>query len=264
MIAGGGSLLDPYVLGFSSTATRINANVTGKGVHDPRLIPGEKTGVLVCVGQSNIANVIDANYTISNPSKVSNLNVVDGGVYAASDPMLGCSSFGGSWLGRLADKLINTGTFDRVILVPIARGGSVVADWATGPLALNLKTAVARCQAQGYTISGFLWQQGENDTQAGTGQSAYYNALMAVIANSRAAGSNAPWFVGKSTYIYGSISTAIQAACDAAVNGVDVFAGANCDTLNSTYRQADNLHFNASTGADAVATRWQTAVSAVL
>jgi lysophospholipase L1-like esterase len=51
-------------------------------------------------------------------------------------------------------------------------------------------------------------------------------------------------------------------AVDAAVNGVDVFAGANCDTLGASFRQSDNLHFNAS-GADAVATRWKTAIDAV-
>ena len=269
MRSGGGSIQDPFRLGLSTTATIINANVNGKTLHDPRLVGGENTGVLICVGQSNIANIVDATYTITNASKVSNLNVADGGVYAASDPMLGCSSMSptaanGSWLGRLADKLITAGTFQRVILVPIARGGSLVADWATGTLALNLKTAVARCHAQGYTISGFLWQQGEADTTAGTGQAAYHNALLAVIANSRAAGSSAPWFIGKSTYIAGTTSAAIQAACEAAVNGVDVFAGANCDTLNSTYRQVDNLHFNAATGADAVATRWATAIDAVL
>lgn len=267
MISASGSLRDPFLLGRSSTATIINTNVTGKAIRDPRLVLGERTGVLVCVGQSNIGNTVNALYTVLNPTKVTNLNVADGGMYEASDPMLGCSSMGpgltnGSWIGRLADKLITANVFDRVILVPIARGGTVVADWATGALALNLKAAVARCQAQGYTISGFLWQQGENDTQAGTGQTAYYNALLAVIANSRGAGSSAPWFIGRSTYIYGTTSAAIQAACDAAVNGVDVFAGADTDTLDSSNRH-DNLHFNA-TGANAAATLWATAIDAVL
>ena len=266
MIAAGGSIKDPFELGRSLSATVINSDVSVKTIRNPRLDAGETTEVLLCVGQSNIANTVNATYSVINAAKVDNLNVVDGGVYAASDPMVGCSSMGpaatnGSWLGRLADKRIAEGA-DRVILVPIARGGSIVADWATGPLAKNLNAAIARCEAHKYTITAMLWQQGENDQIAGTSQSNYYNSLLQMIANSRAAGAFAPWLIGKSSYVYGSVSTAVQAACEAAINGVDVFAGANCDALNSTYR-FDNLHFNA-TGAEEVATRWNNALLAAL
>lgn len=257
-IGGGGALTDPFKLEYFAPLQAFR-ETGARTLADPRLVSGERTGVFICAGQSNIANSVDVGYSVTNPTKIQNLNIFDGGVYETVDPLLGCSSTGGSWLGRMGDKLITANIFDRVILVPIGRGGSSVTDWLpSAPLGSCLKTAVTRCAARGYSISGFLWQQGEADASAGMTQSTYSANLANVIAPFMMA----PWFIGRSTYVSGVTNASIRAACTAAVNGTTVFAGADTDTLNASSRQSDNLHFNAS-GANSAATLWTTAIESV-
>lgn len=75
--------------------------------------------------------------TLSSPSRssaraplVHNLNISNGGIYDAVDPLLGPDSGAGNYGGRLADKLIDGDVCDRVILAPMAHSGSSVAQWA--------------------------------------------------------------------------------------------------------------------------------------
>jgi hypothetical protein len=241
----------------------------GRARRDPRQVAGEDTLVFVAAGQSNIANTATGGtYTPTHASKIDNLNFLDGGTYAAADPLIGGNGTLACWLTRFADKLIADGRCDRVILVPVAVGATSVAAWAPGG-AYNdhLKVAARRCQEVGLTISAFLWQQGENDCASGMNQATYAGYLSGVIATPRALGFNAPWLIGKSTVIDATptTSSAIRAACAAAVNGTDVFAGADTDGLyGSTYRETvGNIHFNA-VGSDAAATLWKTAVVAAL
>src|SRR5262245_16246844 len=106
-------------------------------------------------------------------------------MYAAADPLLGTGmafpgggfSPGGVSL-RLADLLVSNSKFDRVIIVPVAIGGTSVAMWATGGVLSNCITAaMARLASRGIVPGmtnvtfAFVWGQGESD--GGTSQAAY-------------------------------------------------------------------------------------------
>lgn len=255
MIAAG-SPIDPFRL---EDYPSINANrdVSGKTLKNTR--PSAGVGVFICAGQSNICNTVDTAYSITNPTKVDNLNIFDGGVYNGSDPFIGCSSLDGSWLGRLADKLIDDEIYNHVVIVPIGRGGSSITAWVPGgALNSHLTTAVARCVARGFSVTGVLWQQGEYDAYTSMSGATYQSHLVDVLGTIPG-----PWLIGKSTYVEGVTNSGIRAAYDAVVDNVSVFAGADTDLLTAVYRQGDNLHFNA-TGADAAATLWAAAIAAAL
>lgn len=241
----------------------------GKAIRDPSLTTGNRTAVFVCAGQSMMANSENTTYSPVNSAKIDNLSIEDGGIYEAKDPLIGPTLYqagpgvGGNWLLRFADKLITANMFDRVILIPIAVRSSSVADWATGG-ALNprLKAACAWCEFRGYDITAFLWQQGETDNLFSTPPSTYSALLMQAIATPRALGHDAPWFIGKSTYVSGVTSNSIRAAQTAVVNNVDIFQGGDTDALGASFRY-DNTHWNSS-GSNAASNLWLTAVDAVL
>jgi hypothetical protein len=250
-----------FAIGKSSTVAA-NKSTVGKTLKNPNIATSATTGIIVGVGQSNIANASAGTFSPVNAANIFNLSIFDGGVYAASDPLIGCSTketTTHNWLIRLADTLITDGDFDDVIIVPIARGGAAVADWDSGgDLFVNIQTAVDRVLSTGGSPTAFLWQQGEKDNELGTTEAAYQASLSNIISSY----TQAPWFVGKSTYRFGVVDTDIQNACDNVVNGSTVYAGANTDTLSGANRQADDLHFS-STGAAAAAALWVTAIQAV-
>lgn len=253
---------DPYYLG-SVPGVSMNYDARGKTPRSPLLVPDERTAVLIVAGQSNCANTVDSLYT-PTAAKVDNFNQADGGTYAFVDSPVGCSGFGGSWLGRLGDKLIAAGIFDRVIFAPIGVSATSITQWAPGGvLNQNLVSVCRRLMAAGLAPSAFLWQQGESDH--GMSQGTYQTHLGNVIGTPRADGFNAPWLIAKCTLIAGSTDASVRAAQAAVINNTDIFAGPDSDALSgATYRQTGggDPHFNA-TGADAVAGLWKTALDAI-
>jgi Carbohydrate esterase, sialic acid-specific acetylesterase len=262
---------DPYTL---QTGTSCCGNVPDSKTPTSQFInPAIPGGNLIIIGsgQSNIGDNHGAAYIPTNGSKIDNMYIYDGGVYSATDPLLGSVLDGptlgpGNFVLRLADDLITTNGFGRVILCPIQVSGSAIASWDTGVNNDRFKTIYKRLAAKGITpgISGvtivILWVQGEQDNANGTTQSAYATAMSDVIAQARNAGFTqgvVPFFVGEQTWI-GSVSTPVQNAQIAAVNhSANIWAGANGDILTgsvcgagaaSACRQADNTHFT-PTGA---------------
>lgn len=255
---------DPFRFGeYPGYPAGGNHNTDGKA----RSGPHEKVGVFVCAGQSNACNMGPTGFTPS--TWVDNLNIYDGAIYRAADPLLGCHnvppSYGpGNVFTRMADKLIADRKYSRVILVPVGIGGTRVGEWVTYP-GLNQRLVVAgrRCEAQGFKVTAFLWMQGESDTLAGTAQASYAASLASLIAVPRAAGFIQPWLVGLCSYLTGSSSAAVRAAQAAAVNGTDIFAGADTDTLTAASRQVDNVHLN-DAGVLAAGNLWASAIEAAL
>ena len=261
------SVTDPYRFNEWSAGNFPGGNTyaTGKAVRNPRLNAGETTGVFIVAGQSNASNyTFGTAYNQTNAGKIDCLSIYDGGLYAATEPLLGCETYNleqsrGNIFTQVADHLITAGIFQRVILIPIAIGGTPVNLWTTS-FGDRLMVAFKRAQAVGLTVTGVLWQQGEADVA--TSQASYAADLATVIAKPRAAGFNAPWFIAKCTYFTGTTSAPVRAAQTAIVNGTDIFAGPDTDTLTSAYRY-DNGHFNSTTGAAAAAALWKTAIDAV-
>lgn len=264
-----GSLPDPFTVVEWALGNPIGKGkqTAGKAIRDPRLVPGERTGTFVVAGQSNSANYVDVTYAPTHAAKIDNLNIYDGGTYAAVDPLLGCEAYSlydtpGNMFLRVADKLIALDYYDRVILIPIGVGGSSVALWNSRPFGDRLTVAFKRAQAVGLNVSAVLWQQGEADQAGGTTQAAYQAAIASTIALPRAVGFAAPWIIAQCSYFLGITSEAVRAAQAAMVNGTDIFAGPDTDAIVSWGRY-DNGHFNAS-GADVAATGWAYAIGSAL
>lgn len=239
----------------------------------------KKNLILIAAGQSNFEDVAPSAYTATNAANIGNLNIYDDVIYNGTDPFLGTTQLStnvGHPANRIADALITNGKFDRVIIVPIAVSGTLVADWDTG-FASNRFAVTFKRLAQRGIVAGsnvtivVLWGQGESDNANGTSQATYTAELNDVIAQTRAAGFNGTWFVAEQTYIIGAASAAIQAAQAAVVShGAGVWAGPNADALvgnvcgpsaNAACRQADQTHW-VDNGSYSYAAAWVTALHA--
>src|ERR1700678_2933980 len=239
----------------------------GKTVRNLTVNTAIKNLDLIIAGQSNREAEATSAYSPTNASAIDNFNIQDGAIYAYSDPPLGSSYIAtgvptggpGHVGGRVADLLINAGLFARVIVVPVAVGGSVVAQWGTGGVLSNrLCVAMSRLAARGITPSttnvtfALEWGQGESDNGVTT-QANYTTSLNQVISAVEACGFSGRIWIAEETWINGTTSAAIQAAQAAVVKNPPVFAGANADSLNASNRVSDNTHFN-NTGIAALAT----------
>lgn len=237
-----------------------------KTLQNPSVLKTGNVGFFLLCGQSNIENTLAEMYTTQNTAKVHDFSIWDGGLYNGQAPISGTGrAFGGGcWMTMFADKLIAAGTFDHVVLAGAAIGGTVISQWAPGgDCHQKMIAAIARCLSFRVPLTAALWQQGENDTRAGTTQAEYAASLSAMLAATRDAGLACPWLLGKSTVYGGPQDDGIRAAIDGAVNGVDVFAGADTDTLTgSTYRQPGGVHFTLA-GGDAEADLWVSAYGAI-
>lgn len=223
----------------------------GKQPVDPRLIQGQKTGIALSGGQSNISNSVGGFFQTHTPASnmVENLSIIDGGVYKARDALLGCHGTGSNTMTRLGTALIQNGKYDRVILAPIGFSGSGSGDWAVGG-SLNHRIAVLarRLAVLGYVPDFIVWHQGEADAGAQATQAVTAANLQSMINTFRANGITCPIYICKVSWT-GSTSQSYaptRAAQGQVVNpAANVFAGADTDTLGADQRY-DDLHFTTS------------------
>lgn len=257
-----GSIFDPFTLPRTSkTTTMANRNLSGKVLADPRGESGETTVCLIVAGDSMAGGYHQSSYAISNPSKVLQLNIFDGGIYQANDPLLGLASWDApnnrSWMPECGDLLIAAGVCSRVVWIPVAIGATVIDEWSE---VLNQSIVVAkrRAEAQGLTVSGVLMQCGANDIS--TTEPDYLASAETCIDR---ANLGVPWLWAKSTYSTGIGSlTPVRSAIDTLITRPDVYAGPDTDDLAESSRW-DNVHFNDS-GLSTCATRWKDAIEAAI
>ncbi len=208
----------------------------------------DRTAVIVFIGQSLSVNSILTHYVPVN-SNIDQLNIYDGKLYKAKDPLLGINGTGGTWLLPMADKLITDGHYDRVIIVPMAVGNTRVGQWSDPNLSpylfRRINTVGLRIRDAGLPCTAIMWGQGESDTSAGTSQAAYAAALSKIIAEFNRAIPGTPFLVAREAYYYGNTSPGILAAQASVVNGTTVFAGENVELIGPSGR-SDNTHLNAA------------------
>lgn len=221
--------------------------------------------VIIVVGQSNGCAVSETPYTPVS-SDVYNLNIYNGGVYQFKDPPLGCSQTpitsqgysapSGSWLGRLGQKLKDSGLSRPIVMVPASMAGSWIGDWDPNQMPNNyqrIRVALRRVAAVGWTPHAIIWHQGEGDSGSNTPQANYTACGNRIISQSRTDGYSGPWFICQVSWNGGVTNNTTRAAQAALWNsGAGVYAGADTDTLNNSYR-LDTGHFSNS-GMDQVAT----------
>jgi Carbohydrate esterase, sialic acid-specific acetylesterase len=230
-----------------------------------------RTAVLVFAGQTSVNNVPTPYAPVNG--NIDQLNIYDGKLYRAKDPLLGVNLAGltvsdkrGTWMMRMADKLIADGHYDRVILVPMAIGNTRADQWAdaidTPFLFNNIKVVGLRMRDAGLPCTAILWGQGESDTSAHTSQVAYGGSMRKVIAGFQRAMPGCPFLVAREAYYYGNTSAPILAAQDALVDGKTVFAGENLELVAPSGRY-DDTHLNEE-GAEQRAVMAKAALLAVL
>jgi len=260
---------DPFII------TELSPTVVGNSTPvslTPRatINTAETNVVVILAGQSLAANTSGTYSAPTNASAINNVNIYDGASYPPAANLLGCtnSAIGTGNVGTyLADQIINAGKAQRVWLVPIAVGGTSVADWATGNLSGRIGVTMRRLASRGITPSTtntsfiFVWMQGEQDASLGTSSAAYQASFATIVSALTGAGFSGRIFVNLETYS-GSTNATIRAAQAAVVNGTTIFQGGDIDTLTGgTNRQGDSTHLTAA-GASAAAGLIWTAIHA--
>ena len=174
----------------------------------PRPLASERTLGIICTGQSVIANWGSGTPYTATSLRSHQANILDGRVYAMSDPNLGADGTQCSPASALGDKLI-PGKYDRVTVCNVAFGSTSSAQWAdaAGYLATGLKCAWALLQAHGYTNIVILHQQGEKDAQTGVSQATMASNLTVFNQWRIAAGIACPMRIAQATFPYGPWDT---------------------------------------------------------
>lgn len=253
-------------------------DIAGRTVQSAAINTSVRNLVLFVLGQSNNESEAPTAYTPTNGSKIDNFNILNGQLYVAKDPQLGTSwnpTGPGTMAFRIADTLITNNKFDRVILVPMAIGGTAAFSWglgggapaASGGAALYTRpcAAMSRLTAKGIVQGTNVtfaadWGQGETDSGSGTSQVNYQTNLSQMISKLQSCGFLGRFFIKLETWINGATSATIRAAQTAVVDNVTIFQGGDMDTLNNSNR-VDTTHFN-DTGVAAAAALEITAMHA--
>jgi Carbohydrate esterase, sialic acid-specific acetylesterase len=204
-----------------------------------------KTAIIVVHGQSNAANYGSARHTAREA--VDNFDSVSGKCFAAADPLLGADGMGGSFATRLGDMLIQEGRYDRVVLVPLARGGASIA-YLNSEGAELITNGIAKMKAAGLAPTHILFQQGETDAVSKTTAEQYASLIHQLVKRFRAAGFDAPFYLSRSTkcdYVGPTNMAAVRAGQLAAVNeALNIRPGPDTDTIGNEGRSPDGCHMN--------------------
>lgn len=229
--------------------------------------------VLIPFGQSNAGNHIGSPYAPSG--NVVNFNFLDGACYRARDPLLGAPAspppHNGSIWSILGELLFETARWDRIVLAPIAVGGTFVRDWAPGGIQFpGIGAVVSGLKEVGLQPSAFLWVQGEWDANLSPDPVRYRMSFLAMTQAIRAL-SAAPIYVAIATTCGPSDPLdrlapadrvrflANQAAIERAQAGlvdpaVGIRAGPNLDLIGTDHR-INSCHLDAF-GQRAAAELW--------
>lgn len=158
---------------------------------------GERTEVLLTIGQSNAANHAGQRFASKYGARI--VNFFAGKCYLAASPLLGASGHMGESWTLLANKMIASGLAEQVVIVPTAIGDTPIARWASGDLRSMLSEVLGGLQAAGYKPTRVIWHQGESDFVARTDPAEYVERFRSVVALLRSHGVNAPIYAAVAT-----------------------------------------------------------------
>ena len=217
------------------------------------------TAVLLVIGQSNSANHAEKKFTTQYPEKV--VNYFNGKCYQSASPLLGATGEDGEFVTPLADKLIQLGRFQSVVIIASGIGGTPISRWQRdGDLNEMLLTVIRQVEKE-YKITQVIWHQGEEDYIKKTSTNNYIKMFNSLLETLRENDVNAPIFLSIATKCGGnSVWDENNPTANAQwqlIDNKNIFLGVNTDILVSDHdRRADGCHF-AETGqlktADSIA-----------
>lgn len=223
-----------------------------------------RTAVILAIGQSNVANFGAARFASSHGARA--VNFFDGTCWVARSPLYGADHTLGEPLTPLADRLIETGAADRVVLAVAAIGGRPIAHFARGPLVPMLAATIGALAAR-YAPTAIIWHQGESDLALGTSSEDYQRDFALVAARLRAAWPKAPIYVSVATKCMpiapdwradNAIARAQRGLADPAQG---IFTGVDTDALLADADRYDACHM-AKTGQEKFAEAYAAMISA--
>lgn len=216
----------------------------------------QRTAVLLIAGQSNAANSGAQRHFTRHPDKV--LNFMNGRCYVAASPLLGSNGFAGEYWTLMGDQLIDAGVFDRVILAPLAIGGSDIAQWAKGGALNASMVPLVQSLVTRYRVTHVLWHQGESDFALRTDPATYKAQFLSFVDTLRANAVDATVFVSTATRCLPGWSdhNPIQAAQQKLAANEPAFKpGVDTDALLSAQDRYDDCHM-ADSGEVKTAKAW--------
>lgn len=224
------------------------------------------TKIVIVDGQSEMATAGGTETYAPASDQAHNLNIYDGGIYSSADPVLGASyapSVGpSSVVIRLADYLIAQEAAARVIMVPIAIGGTpwgIYDPSVSGSLFSRVKAAILRLRALRLEPDFIITARGATDNTLGTSAASIRSSVWAWADGVRALGCAAPIYLGKYTMASGGVAPAIQQGIDDAIDeGRNIRIGYDGDTnltVAGGYRLPDQTHLS-NAGLAAAAAGW--------
>ncbi len=243
---------DPFHLSFR--------RASGRQVVSDAIFAAD-TAVILAGGQSNIANEGDPGALFEPAGGVFNFNVFDGKCYVARDPLLGSSINRSNLLTRLGSLLVERGIYPRVLLVPVAHGGTSAQDWTpAGWMFPRLQLAIDRLRDSRIAITHILWQQGEAEAALDSPDAAQWTRdFMSTLGAIRASGVDAPIYVAQCTISHNDANPIIRAAQRGVVDAAaKILPGPDLDQIGFDGR-FDRGHFNAA-GLQRAAELWYTAL----
>jgi Carbohydrate esterase, sialic acid-specific acetylesterase len=210
--------------------------------------PGQDdmTAVLLVMGQSNAANYQGQRYQSPDDRVV---NFAAGHCYRAAPPLIGADGRLGETWTLLGTKLVHSGLYRTVILIPVAVGGSSVHRWAAeGDLNATMVAVIQAAKAR-YTITGVLWDQGATDFALRTPEGQYRSHLKSLIDTIRAQGVRAPFFITRCSFggeDWSENNPVARAQASLADSQHAIFDGPNTDHDVTPFDRYDGYHFSAS------------------
>ena len=207
-----------------------------------------RTAVLLALGQSNIGNHGAASFATRHPANV--VNYFAGRCYAAASPLLGSTGQGGEYLTPLADRLVESGSFDDVVLIPAAVGATNIQRWKDGGDVLDAVLRELPATLRRFRITAVLWHQGESDVPLRTSARNYAESFASMVAALGRAGVRAPVYVAVASKC-GLVDewnprNPVAMAQRRLIDGKAVRLGVDADALlDPADRAADGCHLSA-------------------
>ena len=243
--------------GYSDTSHKIEVDCSS--------IERDKTMVILAYGQGNAANGGEGKYT----PKHNVYNVFLGKCYKADDPLLGATDDKGSVWGRFADKVIESGMYENVIIKSIGVGGSPIICWTVNGTGIGYEgrqygnyhsrilESYEELKSLGFSTTHILWHQGESDMKNGTTTAEYKERFLDMLNSMRKNGINAPIYVAlASRYGRQTSKEVIDAQKQLTEEYDDIFEGPNTDIIDRLEERTEDGQRFTEIGLEKHANAW--------
>lgn len=217
--------------------------------------PGPRTMVVALLGQSNAANYAE-HRTQANDGRISVF--YRGQCYEATDPLLGATGFRGSVWPTFAKKMIASGQYSQVVLVPAAIGGTDMDSWAPGGIFWDrVLSRIYQLRGAGLALTHIFISQGERESDLGKDGVDYQRFAIDLLSSLKSE-TAADVYLATTGRCNRSQNLAIRRAQQNARAATGTFAGPDMDLIGPEHR-VRGCHLD-DYGVQKVASGWADAV----